>query len=102
MGENHNDLEGITTQDSEPKKILNLDGIDTPVAEVKEFEVSETGADTNGRIYYPEGEGPLPVMPAKALTDMVNLYVTAGEELTNPLISPIKSGYLQRSEKTNL
>lgn len=55
-------IEGITGTDLQPWMKLNRDGVDVPVAKVSEFVIKETGADTDGRIYYPEGKGPFPVM----------------------------------------
>jgi len=46
----------------EPWMKLSTEGLDIKVREIREFNVPDTGYDTNGRIYYPDGEGPFPVL----------------------------------------
>lgn len=60
--------EAITTRqedaeaDKAPWMKLNLDGIDTPVKELKEIRVTTEKCETETRLFYPEGEGPFPVV----------------------------------------
>lgn len=59
------DIEILTSTDEsaqESWKMLATDGIDIPVQEVKDVTVQQDGYCTDLRIYYPEGEGPFPVM----------------------------------------
>lgn len=55
-------MEELFETDLQPWMMLNLDGIDVPVKEVKEVQVEHMNLTTDARIYYPEGDKPFPVM----------------------------------------
>jgi len=55
-------MDDLFETENQPWMVLNLDGIDVPVAEVKEVKVQQGSVETDARIYYPEGEGPFPVV----------------------------------------
>ncbi len=60
---------------------LMTDGLEIPVGDIKSIEVSETGHNTQVNIYYPEGEGPFPIM----------LYIHGGGMVTgfNKMDEPV-------------
>jgi len=56
--ENMDDL--FVTEET-PSMSLSMDGRDIEVHEIKDFVVEHQGVNTEGRIFYPEGDGPFPV-----------------------------------------
>ncbi|WP_138750752.1 alpha/beta hydrolase [Paenibacillus sinopodophylli] len=67
MSEQQNNFENLDIlremhDSSRFEKKLMTDGLEVQVGEIKSIEVSETGHNTQVNIYYPEGNGPFPVM----------------------------------------
>lgn len=54
--------DALTEKQMEPWMMLNTDGIDTPVREIKKEVINHDGIDTEVRIYYPDGNGPYPIV----------------------------------------
>lgn len=56
------EMDTITSTDTQQALAMSFDGFDIPVREIKEIIIKETGFDTDVRLYLPEGEGPYPVV----------------------------------------
>ena len=59
---NNDEMETITSTETEQALAMSFDGFDIQVGEVKEVIVAETGYNTDCRVYIPEGDGPFPML----------------------------------------